>query len=111
MAGVTLTKIKKVSVNTHEGALSSKVAKWARDSGFMEVKLSGGQGWPDRLFVLPNGIICFVEFKSPNILRPRPRPRQKLIMDMLLNLNIPVLLTNDFEEAKEWLKFLCGRGK
>ena len=88
---------------TPEAILSGKVAKWANYYGCLETKLDGGRGWPDRLFILPNGVVCFIEFKSPAVKKPILRPRQKLIIGLLERRKIKVLVSNDLDYIKNWL--------
>lgn len=88
-------------MSTVEGKLSSKVAKWARDHGIYETKLSSGQGWPDRLFIFPNGRICFVEFKAPG---KRPSERQQRIIDSLLRRKIATFVISDYDLIIEIFK-------
>jgi len=50
-----------------ESKIEKDVVKWAETVNILVVKMNllGRRGWPDRLFVLPNGGILWVEFKRP----------------------------------------------
>lgn len=51
----------------NESAIERVSALHARDAGGILVKLQHGiVGMPDRLLLLPRGVVAFVEFKAPN---------------------------------------------
>jgi hypothetical protein len=55
------------------------------------------KGWPDRLILIPRGIIFFVEFKAPG---ERPRKLQKYIHALIASLGFNVYVVDDIEEFK-----------
>lgn len=89
----------------NEAALSAAVAKWAKGRGYLETKLDAGRGWPDRLFILPNGRVAFIEFKNPTLSGKaiEPRPLQQYVIDLLKTHRANVLVTNDITQAKDFL--------
>ena len=58
-----------------ESAIEKKVAEWAKSRGILCYKFVSPQqrGVPDRMFVLPYGTVCFIEFKQPG---KKPTPLQ-----------------------------------
>ena len=71
----------------------------------LEVKQAGGfcpklvspgfDGMPDRMVLLPNGRICFVEVKAPG---EKPRPLQLSRHRLLRRLGFPVYVLDDAEQ-------------
>lgn len=57
-------------------------------------------GFPDRSIILPGGRIVCIEFKAPN---GSLSPIQRIRIEELRSLDVPVLVTSDLKEAKEWL--------
>lgn len=57
-------------------------------------------GFPDRSVILPGGRLACIEFKSP---RGSLSPIQKIRIEELRLLGVPVLVTSDLKEAKAWL--------
>ena len=50
-----------------ESEIEAKVVKWARKAGWLAVKQTpmGVKGWPDRVFISPEGRHVWIEFKKP----------------------------------------------
>lgn len=50
-----------------ESAIESSVCRYAKDCGILAYKFNsmGRAGVPDRLFLVPDGRIFFIEFKTP----------------------------------------------
>lgn len=67
-----------------EKDIEGAVVEWAEDAGILVVKMNiiGRRGWPDRLFILPNGAIIWCEFKRP---KKTPRDLQEYIHKQLRN--------------------------
>ena len=55
----------------------------------------GFDGMPDRMVLLPNGRICFVEVKAPG---EKPRPLQLSRHRLLRRLGFPVYVLDDAEQ-------------
>jgi hypothetical protein len=56
------------SVKRSEASIQRSVVEYARSRGFLAIKQGGGgargsAGWPDYLFITPNGCVFFFEFK------------------------------------------------
>jgi hypothetical protein len=62
--------------------------------------------WPDRLFLLPNGLVVFVEFKRPNGVL---EPGQDAIKRMLSCLGFTVVRYDNVDQALKGLhEYLMG---
>ena len=85
-----------------ESAIEAKVVKWAKANGWLAWKLTspGTVGVPDRLFIAPNGVMAFIEFKAEG---REPRPVQRL---MLRELNRRNVLATWFDNVEEAIRFL-----
>lgn len=59
-----------------ESVLEQKIVKHAIDCGMIVIKMNitGNRGWPDRLFLPPQGRAFFIEFKREG---EKPRPLQE----------------------------------
>jgi len=66
-----------------ENSIEQRVIEWARDNDVLHLKLNtlGRTGWPDRLFITPDGGIIWVEFKRPG---EEPRGLQDYVHRQLL---------------------------
>lgn len=60
----------------------------------------GNNGVPDRIVLLPNGRIAFVETKAPG---KKPRPLQLVRHETLRNLGFSVYVIDRMEQIKEIL--------
>lgn len=60
----------------------------------------GNNGVPDRIVLLPNGRIAFVETKAPG---KKPRPLQLVRHETLRNLGFSVYVIDRMEQVKEIL--------
>jgi hypothetical protein len=56
---------KRSTKHCRESALEAWCVKWARDHGVQVGKLTECVGLPDRIFFVPGGKPCIVEFKDP----------------------------------------------
>jgi hypothetical protein len=50
-----------------EISIEGKVVNWAKKHGWIVLKLNNpwSRGWPDRLFISPEGNHIYIEFKKP----------------------------------------------
>ena len=50
-----------------ESTIETAVSKYAKDRGcyVRKFKSPSNRGVPDRLFITPNGVVFFIEFKAP----------------------------------------------
>ena len=64
-------------MSTREATIEASVVRGAKALGVVVIKLAaskgGTTGWPDRLFVLPNGRTLWIELKRPGA---EPTPLQ-----------------------------------
>lgn len=77
-----------------EGKLQTAVRK----AGGIALKNTGYAGIPDRLLVLPNGKIVWVEMKAPN---GRLSKIQKTIIKQLRELGHDVRVVSNMQETEE----------
>jgi hypothetical protein len=82
-----------------------------RDYGVQNEKF-GYDGWPDRVFWVPGGRPCFIEFKAVG---EEPRPRQVYRINQLRKLGYDVEVHDDFQTAYDALErrvkaYFAGRG-
>jgi len=52
-------------ISRAESSIEQSVVTRAAQYGIPSIKLSIGEGWPDRVFLLPGGRVFFIEFKRP----------------------------------------------
>jgi hypothetical protein len=73
-----------------------------KDLGLKARKLvdQGEDSFPDRTIILPGGRIVCIEWKSET---GRLRPGQVRRIAELQGLSVPVLVTSNLQEAKQWL--------
>ena len=81
-----------------------------------EIEAMGGRCWklvcpgytgvPDRLVLMPGGLIAFVELKAP---RKRERPRQLYVQDQIRKLGFKVFSSVDSESRIEDVVRWCRR--
>ena len=81
-----------------------------------EIEAIGGRCWkmvcpgytgvPDRLVLMPGGLIAFVELKAP---RKRERPRQLFVQDQIRKLGFKVFSSVDSESRIEEVVRWCRR--
>lgn len=86
-----------------ESSAERAFTSWVKtELGLKSRKLvdQGESGFPDRTIILPGGRIACVEFKSET---GRLRPGQVRRIAELQGLSVPVLVTSNLQEAKQWL--------
>lgn len=74
--------------------------------GITHLKMTptGQVGWPDRLIILPNKQVIWIELKAPGR-EDNLSPRQVIIHRKLADLNHLVLVSSDVEECMEFIKY------
>ena len=89
-----------------ESKLEQKVIKYAEEMGYITFKVSpvSSRGWPDRVFINYLGDHIYIELKKSG---KKLRNLQAYRIEQLQERNIPVLWTDDFEKAKEFLDEHC----
>ena len=86
-----------------ENSTETAFVRWCKEKHQIKARKlleQKSNGFPDRSIILPGGRLVCIEFKSPT---GDLRPAQKLCIKELRNLDIPVLVMSDLEEAKAWL--------
>jgi len=85
-----------------EKRTETRFYNWCKDNGIFVRKLKavGVRGFPDRTILLPGPVIVFIEFKAPG---KTPSPWQVREMERLVALGARVLVTDSFEEAKQFV--------
>ena len=63
----------------------------------------GTSGMPDRIVLMPNGQMCFVELKAPG---KKPRPLQERLHERLRALGFDVYVIDSTEQIKEMITWL-----
>ena len=93
-----------------EKAVEQRLIKEVRSVGGMAFKFvsPGFDGMPDRLVILPEGKIGFVEVKAPG---KKPRPLQVSRMEMLKQLGCRAFVLDDISEIKMILREIGGDAK
>ena len=83
--------------------IETPVVKWAERRGIICLKLNNPwcRGYPDRLFVLPNGVHIYIEFKWCN---NKPSKLQQKRMQHLKKNNCIVTWTNDPDWAIQFIE-------
>lgn len=87
------------SLVLYESQIERVVAMRAlNELGVFSIKLLVTQeaGYPDRIFLIPNGHPLFIEFKRPG---EKPTKRQQLIHERLRHANYKVQVHTNIEEA------------
>lgn len=85
-----------------EKDIEGSVVKWAIEHGFLAPKVRFVEiGYPDRLFISPQGHTIFIEFKRPG---KRPEVIQNFRIQQLRKRNIPAYWADTYVEAINILK-------
>lgn len=84
---------------TKEADVESKAYDYARSRGcwHSKFKSANNRGVPDRIFITPDGVVFFIEFKKPG---KTARKQQRLVIDEMRDNNGLVYVTDDLTEAK-----------
>lgn len=89
-----------------ESKIESAVCKYAQSKGCYVRKFSSPSraGVPDRLFLTPNGLVFFIEFKAPG---KRPTALQQREIDEIENRHGLAKWVDSVEEGKFYVDQLC----
>lgn len=92
---------------TLEVHVESHFVKRMKALGALVIKLnvSGTVGVPDRLVILPGGVVWLVELKRPG---GRARPTQIAMLGQLAGLGANVALLSSKEEVDQWIREVVG---
>lgn len=96
---------------TSEKVFERELSKYVDDTGGMAVKLLSQfiKGLPDRMFLLPGGVVVFVEFKSTG---KKPTKIQSYIHAKMQALGFLVYVVDSvesYEEVKGLIKQLTNK--
>ena len=85
-----------------EKTIEQKLVKKAKDRGGLALKFvsPGYDGMPDRIVILPDGHVGFVEVKAPG---KEPRPLQIARHSLLMRLGCKVYVLDNTEQIGEIL--------
>lgn len=80
-----------------EKAIEAKLAKAVRLMGGFPLKITSANydGMPDRLVLLPHGVLAFIELKAPG---KKPRPLQEKRKRQLEGLGFSVFVIDNAEQ-------------
>jgi len=83
-----------------EKTIEQALVRATKKAGGIAPKLTSpaNAGMPDRIIILPNGKICFVELKAPG---KKPRPLQTRQMQRLTNLGCMVRTLDNPQKIPE----------
>lgn len=86
-----------------EAAIEGKANAYAKEHGCWHAKFksSNNRGVPDRIYITPDGVVFFIEFKKPSKRTAKAGKQQELVIDEMRQKKAKVFVTNDLEEAKE----------
>ena len=90
-----------------EKKIEKKVCEYAQQHGFLtpKVTVTSERGWPDRLFIDPDGWMVFIEFKQEG--KPL-QPIQIYRCEELTKRNVSVLVIDSIEQGKEYVDHLVA---
>lgn len=88
-----------------ESTVEKRFVDWCKDVGIVQWKLQGlgRTGFPDRTLFLGRGLVACIEFKQKG---KKARPDQVRVHAELWGEGIPVLVTDSFDEAVQWVENL-----
>jgi len=92
-----------------EKQIESKVCDYAKEHGLLVYKFTSPNRMavPDRLFVRPDGVIFFIEFKREG---QRPTPAQEREHDRLLGHRVNVFVADSVDSGKLVIDMMVGAG-
>lgn len=88
-----------------ESDVERKLVRELKKLGITHVKMHAisQKGWPDRLITLDGGRAVFIELKAPGR-ENNLSAHQIQVIDKLMKLGFPVLVSSNVEECLEWIK-------
>lgn len=83
---------------TSEKTFEKRISRFVEDNGGLSIKLLSSlfKGLPDRMLLLPRGIIIFVEFKSTG---KKPTKIQAYVHEKLRNLGFLVFVVSTQQDC------------
>ena len=85
-----------------EKKIENKVCEYAKEHDFLTPKITvvSERGWPDRLFIDPDGWMAFIEFKQEG---KGLQPIQLYRCTELTKRNVTVIVIDGIEQGKEFV--------
>lgn len=95
------------SVNLLEKEIEKRVCDYAKAKGWLVYKFSspGHSFVPDRIFINPNGVVVFIEFKRKG---QKPTPMQAREIERLQSQHVRALVVDDVDKGKHLVDFITG---
>ena len=86
-----------------EKNLEQKLTKNVKSMGGIALKFHSqyNTGYPDRIVLMPGGVVYFVELKAPG---KKPTPKQQLIHERLQELNMIVKIIDSEESLADFIE-------
>ena len=94
----------------NEKDIESRFRKAVKDAGGLALKFDspGYSGVPDRIVLMPRGMMCFVELKAPGkVMRPLQMRRKK----QMESLGFRVYCIDSIEQIKDLINEMGGDAK
>lgn len=89
-----------------ESALERKSRTYVLALGGEFLKVKGAKGWPDRIIILPNGVVLFCEFKRH---KKKPDPLQRHILNKICKLGANAFYVDNYTRFMNNVHFHCQR--
>jgi len=94
-----------------EKNLDRKLKKYGEEKGGLAIKMESGRfgksGFPDRLWLFPQGVMFFMELKAPD---GENTDLQLYRQNQLRKLGFMVVVVNDYTRGKEIIDSVLKRG-
>jgi hypothetical protein len=99
-----------MSANPVEKEIEKKVCKYAESKGILQYKFvsPAHRGVPDRVFIMPNGSVFFIEFKR---LGEKPTPGQLREHERMRKNDALVWIIDNIEDGKSLIDDLVNAGR
>lgn len=93
---------KNPKLRTREKSTEKTICKWAKGRGAQVWKVNpvANSGWPDRLFLLPNGVYVWLEVKAKG---EKPTELQLLRLSELTRRGALAFWSDNLQDMKRWL--------
>src|SRR5689334_7662873 len=93
-----------------EKDVEKSTCRYAHSLGVWHCKFKSvnNRGVPDRIFITPEGLVFFIEFKRPG--KKKVDPLQVLVIDEMWAVGALVFVTDDIDVAKEIISDLVFFG-
>lgn len=92
-----------------ESKVEARLFAGVKALGGRATKIAKVPGWPDRIVLLPGGLLFFVELKRPK--GGRVAEHQALAHEIIRDLGQTVLILSNYEEVDDFLRRMARRIK